>query len=547
MKRIVIFILLFAGGLSLKAQNNYLVWLKDKGSDVDVRLLSPKSFLGPDALKRRAQYKIPLAISDLPIESDYLVKIVQSGAQVNAQSKWLNVVWIQANPEQIEKISQLPFISTIQNYFPPKLQSAGYSITENTDEPFESEGLLDYGAANRQHSMLRLAALHDKGYTGKNIRITFCDAGFYKVDSMKSFDYLRSNKRLIAHYDFVAGDSNVFNDDGHGMRALSIAICNRPGELIGSGFDAEVILARTEDVFSETRAEEFNWIRAAEWADSIGTDIIHTSLGYSKFNPGQGDYLPSQMDGNTALITRAADIAASKGILVNNSAGNEGNDPKWRIITAPSDGDSVLCVGATDTLGNVSGFSGRGPSADGRVKPDVVCMGQRVALIGEDDTIRISSGTSFSAPIIAGMAACLMQAHPLRTNMEIIEAIRRSAHKYCKPDSLFGYGIPDAILADSVLTLMDLGMNPDINQCVLGDNPFIFYPNPVGNTLTFQAKENFNEAIDIYLYDLIGKQWIKAEGMRFRFRIIELNVSQLQSGIYLLHIPGYYTQKIIKQ
>ncbi|MEZ4687971.1 MAG: S8 family serine peptidase [Bacteroidia bacterium] len=257
--------------------------------------------------------------------------------------------------------------------------------------------------------------------------------------------------KSVAWWDFVDNDSTVFREDDHGTNVMSTIGANLPGEMVGMAPHATFILARTEDAGSETKQEEHNWVAALEWADSIGVDVIHSSLGYSEFDQGIGDYTYDDMDGNTAVITRAADLAARKGIIVTTSAGNEGSG-SWHYITAPCDGDSVLCAGAINKRYRPSSFSSWGPSSDGRVKPDVTALGSRTTVASRRNYITASDGTSFSGPLIGGLVTCLVQAHPDRSNIDIIEAVRMSGDQYNAPDDRFGYGVPDAAFADSLLS-----------------------------------------------------------------------------------------------
>jgi serine protease AprX len=316
--------------------------------------------------------------------------------------------------------------------------------------------------------------------------ISIFDAGFLRMDTIAAFDSLWLQGRVLTYRDFVNQDTTIFDEHNHGMNVASTIVANLPGIMVGTAPHATLILARTENVFSETHQEEDNWLMAAEWADSLGADQIHSSLGYTTFDPGEGDFAYADLDGNTTIISRAADMAAARGILVVNSAGNEGGGP-WRHISAPCDGDSVLCVGAVDITGSYAGFSGVGPSADGQIKPDVVAMGLNVAAVGNTGVVGNTSGTSFSAPIMSGFAACLHQAHPLRSNMQILRAIQQSASQYTNPDSLLGYGIPDACKADSLLHIVDslvLAVRPLAQQL----QQITVFPNPAYETLILENR-----------------------------------------------------------
>jgi serine protease AprX len=324
--------------------------------------------------------------------------------------------------------------------------------------------------------------------------------------------------------------------------------------LVGTAPDATYYLFSTEDNANEGLPEEYNWAMAAEMADSLMSEnaIITTSLGYSNgFDIPNTNHTYQDMDGNTTPITIAADLAASKGFLVINSAGNSGNDP-WRYITAPSDGDSVLCVGAVDSSGLVVGFSSRGPSADGEVKPNVCAQGSAVAGVNVFENIVKINGTSFSCPIIAGMAACLWQAFPDKSNMEIFYAIEKSAHLYAKPNNDYGYGIPNFYLANLYLLDEKLAELYLINQNV-GENELVIIPNPVSESFHFILKnEDLESAYNVKIYNFKGElmksqDFIKNEDLNVYF--FE-DITSLSSGSYFLSIKtrnGRFQSKFIKR
>ncbi|MDX5345905.1 MAG: S8 family serine peptidase, partial [Hymenobacteraceae bacterium] len=303
---------------------------------------------------------------------------------------------------------------------------------------------------------VNLSCLHDRGYQGRGSLIAVFDTGFPGVNLTAPFDSLRQQNRIVATGNFVSGGSAVYHSYEHGTNVLSIIAANQAGTYVGAAAQASFALAITENMASETHQEELNWAAAAEWADSLGADIIQSSLSYRYFDAGQGDYTDADLDGNTAIITVAADKAASKGILVVNSAGNDGmfTFPLSPLISPPSDGDSVLTVGAVNGAGQYSPISSIGPTADGRVKPDVVARGANTPFITSGGSVGYTSGTSLSTPIVSGLAACLMQANPGATNMQVYQAIIRSASRYSNPNNQYGFGLPDACKADSLLKII---------------------------------------------------------------------------------------------
>ena len=340
-----------------------------------------------------------------------------------------------------------------------------------------------------------------------------------------AFDYLRDQGRILGYRDFVHSGGNIFNESSHGMEVLSTMAGYLPGLMIGTAPSASYWLLRSEDVTSEYRIEEANWLLAAEFADSAGVDIISSSLGYSTFSDSLMNYSYSMLNGKTALVTRAAEKAFSKGMLVVVSAGNEGNDP-WGYITPPADGKNVLAVGAVADDRGLAYFSSRGPTADNRIKPDVDAVGYQTVIITPNGTTGLGYGTSFAAPQIAGMAACLWEASPLSTNHEILQAIRRSSDHYSSPDTAYGYGIPDFMLALWSITVQDTTKETP---------PLVAYPNPFSATTGLSIVNATLDIKQVHIFSASGKlvyskygTWVKGEN---------INISGLQNfsgGIYFL-------------
>jgi subtilisin family serine protease len=301
---------------------------------------------------------------------------------------------------------------------------------------------IDYGAARAQIRMLNLDSLHAMGFTGRGVKIAVFDDGFAQVNTLPAFDSLRLQNRLLQGYDFVDNDNQYFESQWtHGLHCLSIMAANLPGQYVGAAPGASYIPVRTEYSLSEFKIEEYNWERGMRFADSIGAFIISSSLGYDTFDDGIGNYTYADLDGKTAVITKAAVEAARRGILVVSSAGNTSAK-----ILAPCDADSILCVGAVFENEVVVGFSGQGPTVDRRIKPEVMAMGGNTAIV-KLDGVGNGSGTSYSCPLIAGLAACLKQAFPTASNMQIRQAIIESGDRSTMPDTIYGYGIPDAMQA----------------------------------------------------------------------------------------------------
>ncbi len=501
---------------TLNAQNSkYWIYFKDKPEN-------QKPDLSHRSLERRFQQGILLDEKDYPVSTFYIQQLENFGFTIERKSKWLNAVTLYADYQDIQKLKNLNFIIQIEPVKKWKVYKPAINHHDKT--------AINYGASEIQNKMLNIEYLHDKGFKGAGKLVGVFDSGFINANQHPAFSHIYNSNRVLATYNFVNNNTNVYTLDGHGTNVWSCIAANVPDTLVGTGFEASFLLAVTENVFSETTAEEDNWLAAMEWADSLGVDIINTSLGYNIMDGGLF-YTYADMDGNSTIITRAADIAASKGILCVISAGNEGNND-WKKITAPCDADSVLCVGSVNSNKSRSSFSSMGPTFDGRIKPDVMAMGGTAAVASTNLNYSYSSGTSFSAPIITGFVASLWQANPNKTNMEIIDAIKKSSDRASNPDTLYGWGIPNAARADSLLK----------GFTIKKDSPFqnlIIYPNPAKDKIYF---ENLPPQTFITLYDFSGKQILHTiQNNR------ELNLMGLAKGWYWLKfsaLNSIYSYKI---
>jgi subtilisin family serine protease len=378
--------------------------------------------------------------------------------------------------------------------------------------------------------------MHDSGYDGKNILIAILDGGFINGDNISSLNDLRLRNGIKTTYDFVKMNKSVYNSSAHGTAVLSVLAGKVTGQIEGSAPGADFLLLKTEDVESEFPCEEDFWAAGAEFADSSGADIISSSLGYFNFDDSTLNYKYSDLDGNTAFVTMVADIAASKGILVVNSAGNERNQD-WKRIIFPSDGRSVVAVGAVDGNNIISSFSSAGPSVDGRIKPDNVAMGVSVPVQTSENTIGRSNGTSFSCPVLSGMAACLLQAFPRALNSDIIQVLHSCADRYYSPDSLYGYGIPNISLA--LTQLQNIYIK-------LPDKGVIASPNPTTGKfeVIFHSPP---EKITIELISLTGKLIYKKDFADFAGRTIEITELQnMTQGLYLLRVKTGSEMNVLK-
>ncbi len=448
-KIIVISILLVYTGFYAFSQtevkpNYYAVYFRDKANN-SYSIDKPQDFLSARALQRRKKYHIVVTSQDLPVNKIYIEKLKSMGFEIKEVSKWLNCAIVYTKDSSlVKKVSELKFVHP-KPFYPKKkyrihkIRQARVRMKKNIEN--KEKNRYNYGIGTYQAEMLNIQELHNMGYDGKGIEIAIMDAGFQHINKLPAFDSLWANHQILGWYDFVDNDTTLFNVGTHGMMVLS-TIGGNTTNFVGTAPKASFYLYRTEDEKTEYPIEEYNYVCACEKADSLGVDLIHSSLGYNNFNDTTMSYTYKDMNGNTAISSIGADIAASKGIMVVASAGNEG-DVAWKYITAPADADSVLSVGAVNYKGKYAFFSSIGPSYDGRVKPNVVAMGQSAAVEGIGGYITYASGTSFAGPIMAGAVACLMQAFPYVNNIDMIYAIERCSSFAKKPNPKYGYGIPN--------------------------------------------------------------------------------------------------------
>jgi len=540
------------------APDKYVVSFTDK-NDSPYSVNNPEEFLSQKALDRRASHGIAIAENDLPVNPQYIESVANTGVTMLNASKWFNMVTIYTTDSDalntIEAFSFVESVSKAGNSKSVEGESVEKSFFANewVDEVPET-GLYkaltggnsyDYGAAANQIQMLNGDLLHDMGFDGAGMTIAVLDAGFMNVDEISAFDSLWNNGQILGTKDFVSpNDPDIFDSHTHGCMVLSTMGANSPGEIIGTAPQADYWLLRSEDGETETPIEEYNWVSAAEFADSVGADIINSSLGYTEFDYPFENHTYEDMDGNTAPITIGADIAASKGMIVVNSAGNSGNDP-WHYIGAPADGDSVFSIGAVDGSGEYVFWSSVGPTSDGRIKPNVAAQGQAAAVVDPwSGGVSFASGTSFSSPITAGMVACLWQAHPGKRNTEIMEAIQSVGNNLTdEPNNETGWGIPDYMAAYSVLTVVE-------NSTAIESGLDIF-PNPFMNEINITFKNEDMVINKIELSDISGKLVFEKEidqGNSIRLQLSESN--EITPGFYLLKVitnSSIITEKVLKQ
>ncbi len=459
MNRIALMLLI--GMISLNAfaeETVYKYWveLTDKENS-PYSVDRPTEFLSERAIARRKKQGISIQENDLPVNPAYVKAIEATGAQVLHTSRWFNAVTIRTTDESlIKEVEALDMVKSSRLLYKrmefnteKKNNSAMFELFLEAAAPKEPDNDTKYGFSKTQVAQTKADKMHAAGFKGEGMVIAVLDAGFYKMYKMETFDHLRKEGRLLGTWDFVEGDSIVYEDDMHGMNVLSCMAAYTEYEMIGTAPGASYWLIRTEDATTENPIEEANWVAGAEMADSAGADLINSSLGYTNYDDKSMSYSYKDLNGSS-LISRAATMCARKGMIVCNAAGNEGNDD-WHYVGVPADADSIVTVGGIDKNFKHSTFSSFGPTADGRIKPTVCAMATSTTVASSKNKFYPSQGTSFASPVMCGMIACLWQANPEATNMEVIRALEMSADRSRNPDNEYGYGVPNMEMANRIL------------------------------------------------------------------------------------------------
>jgi hypothetical protein len=539
----------------------YVIHLRDKANTV-FSLQDPSPFLSAKSIQRRTRQQISIDSTDLPVIAAYLDSIRNvPSVHIQNWSKWLNQVLISiSDSAALNKINQFPFVlsyepvnNLIQRRMPDQVsinqheqglvtmgvQQASQAASTDTD-------YYNYGASLNQILIHHGDFLHNLGFHGEGMTIAILDDGFNSYLSNPAFDSVRNSHRILGTYDYVNEKVSVNEEDGHGANCFSIIASNMPGTMVGTAPNASFWLFKTEDITSETPVEEQNWIAAAEFADSVGADLISTSLGYDYFDDSAYNLSYADRNGHTSMISRAANLAVAKGMIVTVSAGNAGEDvSEMKFVICPADGDSVYAVGAIDASGNIAPFSSWGPNSSGQVKPDGVSVGLDAAIVSSDGTPYYSSGTSFSNPNLAGLITCLWQAFPEFNAHDITAAVRQTSSKYTDPDDRFGYGIPDFEKAYQLLT------NKRLNQYnqILENDWIRAFPVPFQQSFTLVFKPNTNGVAYFQLLDISGKllQSVSAAISANQLQLQAFqNLSALPSGVYLIRYKDASRTKTIK-
>jgi serine protease AprX len=496
------------------------VWVtfSDKGeqgpADLSRRLSEAAASLSPRAHARRIRARVMPFVDyrDLPLHPPYLEGLARQGLRCYGASRWLNGTAARFPGWMIETVAALPFVQRLA-----PVERMRHSHDPEAMKPLSAPPAagaragVDYGFTASQLGQIQLPALHDSGYTGAGILVCLLDAGFNYFDKHEALrdHVIPAGRQRDFHRGLQTAQDTTDGSMVHGTQVMGCIAGRKFGTYVGAAFDAEYALGRTEVLVTETPQEMVYWGMGAEWADSLGADIISSSLGYFTFDDTTDNYTYADMDGHTTVVSRAAEIAASKGILIVNAVGNEGSSA-WHYLIAPSDvhGDSVIAVGAVDAAGAPTSFSSWGPSADGRVKPDVAARGLAnpiVSASGNPQGYGSLSGTSFATPLVAGLAACLMQARPQWSPRDVARALRATASKASAPDMRVGYGVANGLAALSYDPGLGVGERDDLSLRYAGPNPVAFERGPAWFTFA-AASDACNEPGSIRVYDAQGRR-----------------------------------------
>lgn len=529
-------LMLWLLGWSVQAQDNrYMVFFKDKvGTPYDIA--APEQFLGDRAIARRNKQLISITAQDLPVNQEYIQGVKNIGVDVMFSTRWMNGILIQGSATEISSIEALPYVLNTELVAPGEKPSSSGRRKYTT----RRTGTNGTQPTDNQLTMIGIDEMHGGGYHGEGLNIAVFDAGFEGVNLADPFQHIFTDGRINVNvsYDFVFDEPDVFRHDDHGTGVFSVIAAYLPDAYTGGAYNASYQLYVTEDVRSEYRIEEYNWLFAAERADSAGVDIVNSSLGYNLFDDTAMNYSKSDLDGETAVVSKAAKWLSERGVIVVVSAGNEGNN-SWGLVTPPADNELVFSIGAVNNAGLRAQSSSTGPTADNRIKPDVAAMGVGVSIVKPNGTVGVSSGTSFAAPLITSLVAGVWQRYPALKNTEIMSAIRSSASQASSPDNLLGYGIPNF---KAVVNMLE--WKPQ-------EKPIEIFPNPVIDTLSIRPISPVEiTTCRIEIVSLQG-QILANKQIDFNWldRVYQTDCSELAAGMYLLRIwmdQEIFSYKFIK-
>ncbi|GCC53019.1 hypothetical protein SanaruYs_32600 [Chryseotalea sanaruensis] len=524
-----ILLLLILGSLTsvVEAQvNRYIVFFKDKNNS-NFSVEAPQSFLSERAINRRIKNGVAITAQDLPVNATYVNEVQQTGALTFYTSRWFNALLIQCDATQLTSIEALPSVDRVDLVAPGILNSS----TAAASPAYLSARISSTKGTKTasQLNMLGLDAMHELNIRGEGVNVAVFDSGFPGVNTVAPFSHLQDN--IKDTYNFVNRQTNVYRNDDHGTEVLSVMAGFIEGSFSGGAYNADYHLYLTEDVGSEYRIEEYNWLFAAERADSAGVDVINASLGYNTFDNAAMDYTKLQLDGNTAVVTRAAQLASDKGIVVVVSAGNEGNN-SWQLVTPPADAMGVIAVGSVTSTGTRSGFSSVGPTSDNRIKPDLSAMGSGTFVVRNTGNTGTTSGTSVSSPLLASLVTGIIQRYDTLTKDEIIEVLKASASLAESPNNQLGYGIPNFAEVRLKLEIVAGLEHPESTR-------FAVYPNPTdsGFVMIETVQSLRPEPLEIEIWDMKGSLLKRIDGSTIRNDgRLRMDISELPPGMLQFRI-----------
>lgn len=538
MKKLSLLLIMLVSAMIMQAQiatNIYWVKFTDKANS-PYSIDNPSEFLSQRALDRRARLGIEIDEYDIPVNPQYLQAVADCGAQLLNTSKWLNGVSVYTTSQSVvDAINALEFVEVVRscpNYPEAQRDKEIWLANEmrKSGNPVVSRGY--YGGAQTQVYQLNVNQLHDMGYDGTGVVIAVLDGGFVGTEEHSTFDNMRAEGRLLGVKDFVFGSTSVYSQSTHGTSCLSTMAAYEPNDMVGTAPKASYYLFHTEDGDGENIVEEYNWVSGAELADSLGVDVCSTSLGYIDFDMPQWDHYFPDYDGHTAPMSIGAEIAASRGIICMNSAGNEGEGTC--TLGIPADAEHIITVGAVDGDGYRAYFSSCGPTYDGRIKPDVMAMGQDTYVASGWGGYYNGSGTSFSCPVLAGAVACLRQAFPETSVQQICDVLRAVGNNANTPNNYNGYGIPDFKAAYDMLV-------SGVGE-VMAENEIIsVFPNPSNGNVKVTIKEGYDKT-NMTVYDNIGRVVANTSNINE----LETVLNNLDSGVYSVNVISENGSQTIK-
>lgn len=518
----------------------HIVYFRDKAG-TPFSTAQPQAFLSARAVQRRTRQNIAVTPRDLPVNPAYVTQVkAVPGATVWYTSRWFNAAVVNCDSATLAAVQALPFVRTATT-----LDRAGAGagrIRPEISVPAAADANRTaahpvYGKAYEQARMIGAVTMHNAGFRGEGMQIAVFDGGFPGVNQAAPFAALRTEGRLLDTYNFVERRADVYRRDSHGTNCLSAMAASETGVYVGTAPKASYRLYLTENTTGENPIEEVNWALAAERADSAGVDIISSSLGYYDFDTAYGSYTYADMNGRTTLVTRAAAVAARVGMVVVNAAGNEGGGA-WRYIIAPADADSVLAVGAVDSLRVRAGFSSVGPSSDGRIKPNLAAQGRQTAVVSPGGQVFRGNGTSYSCPVLAGMVAGFWQANPRLTAQQVVGFLQRSGSQFASPDNLLGYGIPNFVTA---YNLANPG-NPLATAAGAASAAaqLAVFPNPTQeNELYLHLTDAFRAApLRVRFYDVRGALVAEQQLPASAAAQVRLRPGALRQGVYTCEVQA---------